>query len=452
MVYDGRSKGVAMRWGLAAFTVALFAAPASPARAQGAFDQLKTVCQQSGGNCSPNVPDVPEPTRVDADNERAAAKKSPAKPKPPKLSSEQLMKVQLTGMLLEGLFASVFDGGKDDAAAAADAAARQQAELALLQQRAAHVQQQRSSREAENGRNLEDMAAALSDPWVGRPVASAGPEPVRLEGSGTVGLFDPPANPFARKPAPPSASALASERLARLAAENADVAVLSSRLADLEARLAGVRADAVSLKRDMKGASRELDYWGEKVADAVEEARERGVSLAFDGLLTLEPKALARMGEVQSNSRAWNRLTGILRDSDRTAQGVISASQTVQDRLDDAQRLLARRDLKEDVTFLANRLGGRYAELGGSILGSAQNIRDELVAWRGIDKSSAEIAAGPARLARVKADYAGLMSDVKQARLAVSKATGIPAKDLVRGAPEPAPPTSLGSVVPNPLD
>ncbi len=444
-----------MRLGIptsAAVAFALLAAPLQPARAQSAFDQLKTMCQQSGGNCSPNVPDVPEPTRVDDDTERTAAKQVRVKAKPPTLTTEQMVKVQLTGMLLQGLFASIFDDGSADKAAREAAAERQKLEAIRLQQVAAQVQSQRAAREAENARGLEDLSAALADPWVGRPVAAAGPEPVRLEGSGTVGLFDPPANPFARKPAPPTASALASERLARLAAENGDVAVLSSRLAELEARLAGVRADAVSLKRDMKGASRELDFWGEKVAGAVEEARERGVSLAIDGLLTLEPKALARLGEVQSNSRAWNRLTGILRDGDRTAQGVISASQTVQDRLDDAQRLLARRDLKEDVTFLAKRLGGRYAELGGSILGSAQNIRDELEAWRAIDKGGAEIAAGPARLARIKADYAGLMSDVKQARLAVSKATGIPARDLVRGAPEPAPPTSIGSVVPNPLD
>jgi hypothetical protein len=454
MVYHGRSRGSSVRLPFAApatLMVALAGFPASPALAQSALDQLKTMCQQGGGNCSPNVPNVPAPTRVDDGHQRAAPQAPRPKPKPA-LTGEQMAKVQLTGMLLEGLFSSIFDSGKNDAAAAEAAAARQQAEAALLQQRSAHVLQQRSSREAENGRSLDEMASALSDPWVGRPVEPAGADPVRIQGSGVVGLFDPPANPLARKAATPSASALASERLARLAAENADVELLASRLSDLEDRLARVRAEAVSLKRDMKGASRELDYWGEKVAEAVEEARERGISLAVDGLLTLEPKAMSRLNEVQSNSRAWNRLTGILRDSDRTVHEVVDASQTVQDRLDEAQRLLSRRDMKEDLTFLANKLGGRYAQLGGSILGSAQNIRDELAAWRGINKSTAEIAQGPARLARIKADYAALMGDVKQARLAVSQATGIPAKDLVRGAPEPVRPTSIGSVVPNPLD
>ncbi len=423
------------------------------AHAQSAFGQL---CSAAGGNCSPKVPDVPEPTVVDRDHgdERPAAKAPLPKPKPPTLTTEQMVKVQLTGMLLEGLFASIFDGAKNDSAAesAAAAAARQQAEAALLQQRAAHVQQQRSSREAENGRSLEDMAAALSDPWVGRPVGPGSAGPVRLEESGTVGLFDPPTNPFAKAPAPPSASALASERLARLAAENADVAVLAGRLAELEARMAAVRAEAVGLKRDMKGASRELDFWGEKVASAVDDAKERGVSMALDGLLTLEPKALARLGEVQTNSRAWNRMTDLLRSGDRTAHGVIDASQAVGDRLDDAQRLLAQRDFKEDVTFLAKRLGGKYAELGGSIVASAQNIRDELQGWRAINKGTSEVAMGPARLARIQADQAALASDLKKARLAVSSATGIPVKDLVRGAPEPDRPTSIGSHVPHPND
>ncbi len=445
-----------MRLGLpisAAFAFVLIATPALPARAQSAFDQL---CSAAGGNCSPRVPDVPEPTVVDRDHgdERAPAKAPRPKPRPPTLTTEQFVKVQLTGMLLEGLFASIFDGAENDAEAesAAAAAARQQAEAALLQQRAAHVLQQRSHRESENARSMEDMTAALSDPWVGRG-APAGPAgPVQLGAGRTVGLFDPPANPFQRPKPPPTAAALASERLAQMAAENADVAALAGRLGELEARLAAVRAEAVALKRDMKGASRELDWWGEKVADAVADAKERGVSMALDGLLTLEPKALARLGEVQSNSRAWNRMTDLLRTGDAAAHGVIDASSAIGDHLGDAQRLMAQRDFKEDVTYLASRLGGKYGAAGVSIVASAQNIRDELQGWRAINKGTAEVATGPARLARIQADYAKLVVDLKQARAAVSGATGIPAKDLVRGAPEPDRPTSIGSRVPHPND
>ncbi len=434
--------------------VALAAAPGTAVRAQSAFDQLQEACRQSGGNCSPNIPSVPEPTRVDQDHSRTTKAPQAARPapRPPTLSPEQAMKVQVTGMLLEGLFASIMNDGKAEAESAAAAAARQQAEAALLQQRAAHVQQQRSSREAENGRSLEELSAALSDPWVGRPAPPSGSDPVRVGGSGVVGLFDPPSNPFARPPARPSASAVASERLARLAAENADVAVLAGRLAELEDRLAAVRAEAVGLKRDMKGASRELDWWGEKVAAAASDAKERGVSMALDGLLTLEPKALARLGEVQSNSRAWNRMTDLLRTGDSAAHGIIDASSMVGDRLDDAKRLVAQRDFKEDVTYLAQRLGGKYGALGVSIVSSAQNIRDELQGWKAIDKGNAEVALGPARLARIQADYAALAGDLKKARVAVSSATGIPAKDLVRGAPEPDLPSSIGSHVPHPND
>ena len=432
-----------MRLHLVLATVALALAFAPRARAQSALDQLKAACAQGGGNCSPNVPDVPEPTRVDDDRaDRAAAKAAAAaaaraNARPPALTTEQLVRAQLTGALLQGLFASIFDGASSTAADQAAAAERQRQEAIRLQQRAAEIRSQRAAREQENARNLGDLASALADPIPARGVIV--PEP-------------PPPNPFARKPQAPSASALAADRLARLAAENGDVAVLKARLEALEDRLAAARAEALALKRDMNATVRDLNAYGDTVRAAVEDARERGASMALDGLLTLEPKALAQLGEVQSNSRAWNRLTGILQDTDQGAHAVIDASQKLDERLEDARQLLARRDLKEDVTFLAKRLGGRYYETGSSILASAQNIRDELDAWRHIDADNLHVGGAPARLAKVQADLQGLQGDLRSAREATSRATGIPAKDLVRAPPEPKGPGLGGFAVPNPND
>ena len=447
-----------MRLGLpisAAFAFVLIATPALPARAQSAFDQLQAACRASGGNCSPNIPDVPEPTVVDRDHgdERAPAKAPRPKPRPPTLTTEQFVKVQLTGMLLEGLFASIFDGAKNDAEAesAAAAAARQQAEAALLQQRAAHVQQQRSSRDAENGRSLEDMAAALSDPWVGRPVAPGSAGPVRLGGSGTVGLFDPPTNPFAKAPAPPSASALASERLARLAAENADVAVLAGRLAELEDRLATAQVAAIAARREMQGASRGLSDAAQELEGAVDAAYERGASLALTTLFHATPKAQARLDEVRSDSRAWNELTRILKTTADPAFAIKDAADRAENLRGDLGQLAAARDYRKDALYLAKRLGGDYAELGGNILASAQSIKASLAARREATGLLQQVEE-QRQLGRLDSEYVALVRDVKEARTAVARATGINRKDLVRTAPGPARATGLASEVPHPLD
>jgi hypothetical protein len=426
---------------------ALALAAAAPARAQSAFDQL---CAAAGGNCNVSVPVPPPPTPVDdggRDAAQAVAHVARAKA-PPALTMEQQLQVQLVGGLLQGLFSAIFDGGGDDAQARAAAAERQRLEAERLRQRAAAVQQQRAAREAENARSLEELSGALSDPWVGnwRPASAA---PDRLAGRGVVQPIPPPPGP---PPRPPTAQEAASARLARLAAENADVAVLAGRLGELEGRLDALRAEAVDLKRDMNAARRELDFWGDRVQGAVDDAWERGLSLATEGLFTLEGKALGRLAEVQSNGRAWNRLTGMLKDVDAAARGIKDSSEFVEERLDEARWALGKRELAEDVKFLAGKLGGKYYEAGASILTSAQSVRTELQAWKAIDRTAATVADGPARLARVRAEYDVLLKDVRSAREAVSAATGIDAKDLVRGAPTPPRPTGLGSYVPHPDD
>lgn len=421
------------RW----IAAALGLAAAAPALGQTAFDQL---CAAAGGNCNVNVPAPPPPTPVDRNDPAARAAQQQAQqqaraPKPRPLTMEQQLQVQLVGGLLEGLLSSIFDGGAQDAAAQAAAAERQRQEAALLQQRIAAVQQQRAARDQENARSMNDLSAALADDFVG-----------------VVQPFAPPPNPFARPAAPPSAHAAAAARLAQLAAENGDVAVLASRLGTLEDRLAALRAEAVALKRDLNGTARELGFWGDKVQGAVDDAWERGLSMATEGLFSLEGKGLARLGEVQSNGRAWNRLTGMLKEVDGAARGVKEASELVTERLDDARWALGKRDTLEDLKFVGSKVGGKYWEAGASIATSAQSIRTELQAWKAIDQGNARVALAPEQLARIRADYDALLKDVKAARGAVSAATGIDAQDLVRGAPPPQRPTSLGSYVPHPDD
>ncbi|MFT3914340.1 MAG: hypothetical protein QM704_09550 [Anaeromyxobacteraceae bacterium] len=427
-------------------------AVAGPARAQSALGQLEDICRNSpGANCNPSIPEPPAPTRVDEDARQAAQTAQVVKKVvKPQLTTAQLVKVQVTGMLLQGLISSVFDSGTSDEQARIAAEQQARLEAQLLAQRTAAVQQQRAARDAEGLRSMEDLSAALTDPWVGN--AHTPPPAVDLTGKrGVIEPFAAPVRPGSA-PAGPDRVALASERLARLAAENGDVAVLADRLAELEGRLAGLRGETVALKREMKGAARELDAWGAEVDAAVKDARDRGLAMAFDGLLSLDAKALARLGEVQSNSRAWNRMTGMLRDTDAGARAIIDASDTFEERAGDARWLLGRRELGEDVKFLAMKLGGRYAEAGQSILTSAQSIRTELQAWRGIDAERARIATAPARLATLKAEYAGLVADVKAARAAVSAATGIDARDLIPPPPPPPSPGALGSPVPHPDD
>jgi len=432
---------------LAAAVLAL--AVAAPARGQSAFGQL---CDAANANCSPNVPEPPAPQRVQPDDwdkreaamaAQAAARTATPKPRPA-LSMEQQLQVQLVGGLLQGLLSAILDDGSRDAAAQAAAAERQRQEAELLRQRAAAVQQQRAAREHENARSLEGLSEALSDPWVG----NAGSGAVRMTGRGVVQPIEAPLPP---PPPPPTAQEAASARLARLAAENADVAVLAGRLGSLEDRLADLRARTMALKREMNGEVRELDAWGTEVGRVVDDAYERGLSLATEGLFTLSPKALGRLGEVQSNQRAWNRLTGMLKEADAAAHGIKDTSELVSERLDDARWALGKRELTEDVKFLAGKLGGQYGELGGSILTSAQSIRTELQAMKAIERGATAVAAGPERLARLKAEYDVLLQDVKVARVAVSAATGIDAKDLVRGAPPQQRPTGIGSYVP-PID
>lgn len=424
---------------------------ALPARAGDAFDQL---CTAAGGNCNVHVPAPPPPTPVDTGRsgggrEAKEPQRQAPKPKPRGLTQSQQLQVTVVGTLLEGFLQGMLSGPPKQDAAAAEAARLR--EIELLRQRAEQVREQRSRREQENEAGLEAMRSALAEPF---DVGGGGlAEPVRLEpGAGTVGLFAPPENPFAR-PAPERKRSEGAERLAAAAAENEDVAVLQARLSGLEERLAEERARALDLKRSANALVREYEAHEETVTRTVDEAKERGLSMAFEGLLKLDRKALDALGQVRSNGRAWNTMTGLLRDTDRGARALLDAGDAAGETVGDARWLLQDRNLRQDLTYLGERLGGPYWEHGSSIVASASAIRQQLAAMRrmrelsGISASyRAEVAAGAERMA-------ALQQELRSTRELISRKTGIPAAELPRAAPPgPVAPTRLGSPVPHPLD
>jgi hypothetical protein len=441
---------------------ALLAALAAPAGAQSAYDQLQEACRQTGGNCSPNVPPVSPPKPVESRNDRtsAPATRAPQAPqviRPP--TAEQQMRTQVTGMVVQGLLNALLSTDDDDdeekkkAAAAQAAAERERQEALYRQQVATQVSAQRVARDAEVGKDLESMSAALADPWVGRsavpPGPPAAPGPASTEG-GTVGLFDPPANPFAR-PAGPTRAELASQRLARLATENADVAVLAGRLGELEDRLARAQAENLAARREARATARGLDGAAQELEAAVDAAYERGASLALTTLFHATPKAQARLDEVRSDSRAWNKLNEVLRSTAEPGYAIKEAAEKAENLKTDLERFHAARDYRQDALYLAKRLGGDYAEVGSNILASAQSVRTSLAAREAANRLLGDLEA-QRQAGRVDSEYATLVREVKEARTAVARATGIERQDLIRTVAEPPRPQGLGSTVPNLLD
>ncbi len=435
------------------FTVAISAAFAlcapAAARAQSAYDQL---CAAAGGNCNVNVPMPSAPQRVDTGGQAQQAAQKAPKPTPPQLTMNQQITSMVAGSLIQSFLNGVFSSpSQDNAAAQAAAEAARQRQIELLRQRAEAVRGQRQQRELENDASMEQMRSALAEPFdFGAP--SGAPPPVRLgEGGGTVGLFSPPENPFEHEPTEPPKSEVA-ERLARLAAENGDVAKLSSNLSDLERQFADARAQALHLKRASNAVVREFTQYEETVAKTVEEAKERAASMAFEGFLKLDSKALDALQEVRSNSRAWNTLVGLVREGDANARGMMEAASFANDRIEDANWLARDRNLGQDVLFLAKRLGGPYAEHGASILESAVAIRHQIEAIRGTRELSGLSDKYRSDLQELTPRLADLERRTREARQAVSRATGISTQDLKRLAAPDGPTDPLASPVPHPLD
>ncbi len=440
---------------------ALLAALATPAGAQSAYDQLLDACRQTGGNCSPNIPSVPAPTPVESQSDRTSKpatrpKQAPQVPKPRPPTAEQQMRTQVTGMVVQGLLNALLSTDDDDEkkkAAAEQAAERARQEALYRQQMATQVSAQRVARDAEVGKDLESLSAALADPWVGRSTASPGPppapRPASIEG-GTVGLFDPPANPFAR-PVGPSRAELASQRLAKLAAENGDVAVLAGRLSELEDRLARAQAENLADRREARAIARGLDSAAQELEAAVDAAYERGASLALTTLFHATPKAQARLNEVKSDARAWNKLNEVLRSTAEPGYAIKEVADKVENLKTDLDRFKAARDYRQDALYLAKRLGGDYAEVGSNILASAQSVRTSLAARQAANRLLGDLE-GQRQAARVDFEFATLVREVKEARTAVARATGIDRNDLIRTVAEPPRPKGIGSMVPNPLD
>jgi DNA-binding phage protein len=267
---------------------------------------------------------------------------------------------------------------------------------------------------------------------------------------GTVGLFDPPANPFAR-PSGPSRAEVATQRLATLAAENADFAVLVRRLDDLEDRLAQAQAANVAARRAGRGAARGLDDAAAKLEAAVDAAYERGASLALTTLFHATPKAQARLDEVRSDSRAWNSLKEVLHQTAEPAYAIKEAAEKVENLASDLERLKAARDYRQDALYLAKRLGGDYAEVGGNILASAQSVRVSLATRKEATRLLTQVEE-QRQLGGVDAEYARLVKDVKEARTTVARAAGVDRQDLIRTAAPHGRPKGIASDVPNPLD
>ncbi|MGB8932249.1 MAG: hypothetical protein WCC48_13480 [Anaeromyxobacteraceae bacterium] len=430
--------------------VALAAAPA--AAAQGALGQLCEIAGRCIDDVQVPLPPPPTPVPDDSDESDDAKRAvAPARKQhtAPRITTEQMIRSTVATTLIEGLIQGIFSTPKEDPAAAE---AARQAQLEAARRRAEQVQSQRAVREAENSRSMEEMRMAISDPFDGGgALPNAGSPPVVLDpGATTVGLFAPPENPFRRDAhGEPTAGAIAAEKLARLAAENADVARLAGNLSDLEARLAEARAQMVDVKRGFTWVAREYERHEETVAQTVEDAKERGMSLAFEGLFKASPKAVEALAEVRSNRAAWGTLVGLLRETEGAAQAVKGAADFAGERAEEAAWLGGEKDLRTNLEFLAKRLGGPYYETGASIVASAVAIRRQLEAARGMRELSGVDAEYRARYEALRPTLAGLQRSTREAREALARKTGIAAEDLKQHA---EPPKGLGYEVPHPLD
>jgi hypothetical protein len=415
------------------------------ARAQSALGQLGAMCRDSGANCNTNVPDVPTPILEppSGGQQAAAPQRAVVKPAPPPSAGQQLA-LGLAGGLVEGLLSSLL-APEPSGPSPEELAAQERQRIAEFQARAAVVSQQRVTRDAQLSTDMESMAASMSAGW-DRPADVAplgGSEPVRLHGT-TPSLFAPPSNPLTPPVPPPS---LAGQRLAQLSAENADVAKLTSRLGDLSAELDAARKDADLIGRKSHRRTEEYQQMEQTVAQGVSDAWDRGMSLAFDGLFTANAKALGRLSEVQSNSRAFGELKSMLQDAQRGAEFLKDSSEKAEQLSEDVSFVRREREFKEDVAWLAERLGGKYTELGQSILASSRTVRDELEVLHRQGELQGFERQYQAQLERVKVHMDKLIGEIGKVRRELSLRTGIAEKDIQLPAP-PRPPGAFGTEPP----
>ena len=431
-------------WSLAtlclAFCVASALGWAEPVAAGNAYDQLVDVCHQSGGNCNPTVPSVPTPTResrpsTGGTRSQPAPRTAPA-PRAPTVQEQ--VATGIVGGLIQDLFSGLFST-EPTGPSPEELALQEQQRIAAIQARAAAVSQQRATRDAAQASNMDAMAASMSSGW-DRPTGTApgSGSAVALRGT-TPALFAPPTNPL--RPVPSAAA----ERLARMAAENQDVAVLTQRLTELTGQLEAAQREADLVGRSAAARVQEYEGMEQSVARGVADAQDRGMSMAFDGLFMANGKAIQALSEVQASGRAWHQMKDLLRE----AQGGLDLAHDAGEKLgqwsDDAAFAARQRDFKEDVTYLAKRLGGPYAELGGSILSSARTVREELAVLHrqgelnGFEKGYQE------RLSRVHREMDGLITQVKGVRVQLAQRTGIAEGDLAL----PPQHRGLGATVPS---
>jgi hypothetical protein len=460
-----------------ASAAAVLLAPAATL-AQSAYQQL---CRQADGrDCNLAVPNASPPapagngaglqqgeavqsTRPSASSNHNSVQpmqRPVVKREAPRKSSEQLMKEEITLGLVQGLLGSLLAPEEPSGPSTDELAEQERKRVAELervaeekrisefQARAAMVSGQRTARNAQQASNMESMAASMSAGF-DRPadrlvdVATGGRGPVQLKGT-TPALFAPPSYPL-RPPPNPSI-----QRLAKLAAENKDVAVLTRRFAALSAELDAAKKEADAIGRMSRNRTEEYQQMERTVAQGVADARDRGVSMIMDALLSALPAAIARVEEVRSNDRAWNAMKEMLHETQQVADSV----DYVNDKIDtavslqeDAAFLLRKRQFKEDIAYLAERFGGEYNELGKSIFASARTVREELQILRRQGELEGFGESYRAQLTKVREKMDQLIVEVKKARHEISLRTGIAEKDLSL-IEVPPPPGSFGNKPP----
>jgi len=438
------------------------------APAQSAYGQLQEMCRQTGGDCDPAIPPLPPPQPVQRDGgeqgagvqqgeaiqstrpSQSTSHRSVQPPKrtvvhrpPPKKTTDQQIREQFTLGLVQGFLNALLAPPEPEGPRGPtpeELAERERQRVAEFQARAALVREQRAARDAQQSSNMEAMAAVMSAGW-DQPAGAAGGGSGAVELRGTTPmLFAPPVYRSPAEAAPPSPAV---QRLSVLAAQSDDVAALTAHFADLSIELDAALKDADAIGRMSRRRAEEYQQMERTVAEGVSDAWDRGLSMAVDGLLLGQKKAIERVEEVRSNARAWGELKDLLHQAQRGADFLEDAN----DKLDDVSALARERDFRQDLEYLADRFGGKYVEYGKSILASARSVREDLQILHRQGELNGFDQRYQQQRARVGKRLATLLADVKTTRRELSARTGIAEKDLALPA-VPPPRGSFGTQAP----